>query len=441
MEFFQKRNEMDSQANRDDAIFAKQYNYKVFEIHSASIKQYMTTTYYFASNIIEILSNSNEKRDNDLQLPKDTIDDINLCLDSEHYRRRHSNKTKTLYHLTGFEDSTKFVFVFKNHIMHFQINTFGRKPHGVEGKLFYLFKIYYEDYKVLQDLIKSTKLHYQKYINDGEIDEENTIDCYINDEDGYWDLGTTRKKRNLDTIYLPKKDKERILNKVKQFNSAETIDRYHRCGVLHKMVCLLHGVPGGGKTSFVTAIASELNYDIASFTFDPKTTDSKLNKLISNLPDKTILVLEDMDCLFKDRKENDGHKNAITLSGILNVLDGLNSKEGMIVFITTNHKEFLYDPALIRPGRVDISMKFENIKIPQVKEMYKVFMEKSFDETHMEKFINEFKKLNIECTTALLQQYLFIHMDNPQSAIDNIYDMEDLYKDAQFSEKKDNLYT
>lgn len=430
-----------NKVKNQDEFFAIQNNYKLFEIHSATAKQYMTMTYYFASNIIEILNNTTEKRDNDLYLPKETLDNINLCLDSEYYRRRHSGKTKTLYHLTGFNDITKFEFRFKEHTMHFQINTFERKPCGFEGKLYYLFKIYYKDYKVLQDLIRSTKLHYQKHINDGEIDEENTIDCYINDEDGYWELGTTRKKRSLDTIYLPKKDKERILDKVKKFNSQETIDRYNRCGVLHKMVCLLYGVPGGGKTSFVTAIASELNYDIASFTFDPKTTDSKLNKLISNIPDKTILVLEDMDCLFKDRKENDGHKNAITLSGILNVLDGLNSKEGMIVFITTNHKEFLYDSALIRPGRVDISMKFENIKIPQVKEMYKVFMEKSFDEKQMNEFINDFKKLNVECTTALLQQYLFIHMDKPQDAIDNIYDIEDMYKEALFSEKKDNIYS
>ena len=42
----------------------------------------------------------------------------------------------------------------------------------------------------------------------------------------------------------------------------------------------------------------------------------------------------------------------VTLSGLLNALDGVSSREGRVLFLTTNHPERL-DPALVRPGRVD----------------------------------------------------------------------------------------
>ena len=43
----------------------------------------------------------------------------------------------------------------------------------------------------------------------------------------------------------------------------------------------------------------------------------------------------------------------MTFSGLLNALDGVASSEARIIFMTTNHFSRL-DPALIRPGRVDV---------------------------------------------------------------------------------------
>lgn len=45
--------------------------------------------------------------------------------------------------------------------------------------------------------------------------------------------------------------------------------------------------------------------------------------------------------------------NRVTLSGLLNCLDGVTSTEARILFMTTNYLDRL-DPALIRPGRVDV---------------------------------------------------------------------------------------
>ena len=56
--------------------------------------------------------------------------------------------------------------------------------------------------------------------------------------------------------------------------------------------------------------------------------------------------------------------NRVTFSGLLNCLDGVASTEARILFMTTNYLERL-DPALIRPGRVDVKEyigKFVRVK-------------------------------------------------------------------------------
>ena len=70
---------------------------------------------------------------------------------------------------------------------------------------------------------------------------------------------------------------------------------------------------------------------------------------ISKIPEKAILLLEDVDALFVDRKANDSNKSLVSFSGILNVLDGMARKNGLITFLTTNYRNEL-DPALIRPS-------------------------------------------------------------------------------------------
>ncbi|KAE8707105.1 putative Cytochrome BC1 synthesis [Hibiscus syriacus] len=91
-------------------------------------------------------------------------------------------------------------------------------------------------------------------------------------------------------------------------------------------------------------------------------TDSDLRKLLLDIANKSILVIEDIDCTVNlpDRPRVSGHKRSgqdkqFTLSGLLNFIDGLWSSCGdeRIIVLTTNHKDRL-DPALLRPGRMDL---------------------------------------------------------------------------------------
>ena len=108
--------------------------------------------------------------------------------------------------------------------------------------------------------------------------------------------------------------------------------------------------------------------------FDSKMDDGVFLRLVKNMPKKSFLVLEDMDYLFEDRKAHDTQKNNITISSILNILDGVATRDGFVCFLSTNHKQHL-DQALIRPGRVDRVVHFETLKKEEANQMYKNFME------------------------------------------------------------------
>lgn len=160
---------------------------------------------------------------------------------------------------------------------------------------------------------------------------------------------------------------------------------------------MFHGPPGTGKTSLSFALAGIFGLDIYCISLmEVGLTESDLNKLFTSLPRRCIVLLEDIDSagLTGARRSNDASaamdldtssdgtssedgvkvssieaitkppggmppalKSLISLSGLLNVIDGAASHEGRVLIMTTNHPESL-DPALIRPGRVDLQVQF-----------------------------------------------------------------------------------
>ena len=283
-----------------------------------------------------------------------------------------------------------------------------------------------------KEFIEETRVFYKKNIQCTN-KEENTIVYYIYDDE-YWNLLNRVTKRSLDTIYLPKDTKNKIYSDVKNFLSPKTKQRYQEFGIPYKRNYLFEGIPGTGKTSLVTAIGSSFDLHVSIMTFDNKTTDNIFMKSLTHLEDNSLLVLEDIDTLFHDRKKNDEFKNMISFSGILNILDGLAHKEGLITIMTTNYKERL-DPALIRPGRVDMVIHFDYANKEQVLEIFNKF----FPKLDANKFYKEIKKTHAKVTTSMLQQYLFGHLDDGL-VFENLSELTKLARDNKFEGSHD-LYT
>lgn len=270
---------------------------------------------------------------------------------------------------------------------------------------------------VFRSLIKLSAEFFNEF---GTVDsEEDFTNIYIGEE-FYWELLERKRKRSLNSIYLPEKDTQKIINDLVKFYDPKTITQYERLGLTHKRVFLFEGIPGSGKTSFIAALAGKFGYNLSILHFNGKLDDNMFMQLIKNLPKKTWVVLEDMDYLFQDRKSQDSSKNAITISGILNVLDGIVTRDGFVAFLSTNFKNHL-DPALIRPGRIDTVLHFGYAIKEQIYNLYKNFMGSLFSNEHFELFYDHLQDYSKDSLTiGLLTQYLIPYIENPQGCLENL---------------------
>ncbi|KAK3694295.1 BCS1 N terminal-domain-containing protein [Podospora appendiculata] len=210
-------------------------------------------------------------------------------------------------------------------------------------------------------------------------------------------LGKPRLKRPLGSVILDAGVKEGLVADVREFLAAR--QWYTDRGVPYRRGYLLYGPPGTGKTSFIQALAGELEYSVAMINLsEVGVTDDLLAHLLTQQPEKSILVLEDVDAALVNRKarEPDGYSGkTVTFSGLLNALDGLAAGEDRIAFLTTNHVERL-DPALIRPGRVDMMVRIGEATRFQAAEMWdRYYGDIDLDKSGRERFIKRLDGLGL----------------------------------------------
>ncbi|BFG39163.1 hypothetical protein CerSpe_254370 [Prunus speciosa] len=165
-----------------------------------------------------------------------------------------------------------------------------------------------------------------------------------------------------ETLALDSEVKSFILQDLERFIKRK--EYYRKVGKAWKRGYLLYGPPGTGKSSLIAAMANHLNFDIYDLELTELRNNSELRRLLVAMANRSILVVEDIDCTieFQDRMAecrashpHGSQEKQVTLSGLLNFIDGLWSSCGdeRIIVFTTNHKEKL-DPALLRPGRMDV---------------------------------------------------------------------------------------
>lgn len=200
---------------------------------------------------------------------------------------------------------------------------------------------------------------------------------------GPWQSVPFKHPASFDTLALDGDLKSRVITDLDSFCANENY--YKRIGKAWKRGYLLYGPPGTGKSSMIAAIANKMRYDIYDLELTEVTSNTELRKLLLSTSNKAVVVIEDIDCSLelsgqrkkkkaeaarttptpstptpavpgmpgRETKENEQSK--VTLSGLLNFVDGLWSCCGQerIFIFTTNYMEKL-DPALLRAGRMDM---------------------------------------------------------------------------------------
>lgn len=208
---------------------------------------------------------------------------------------------------------------------------------------------------VLETIMKEAEIERKKFLG-------SDIQIYV-PKWSSWEPITNAVSRGFDTVIMPNGVKEQITSSIDRFQRNEEF--YVSKGFPYRLGFLLTGSPGCGKTSLVRAVASHYKLPVYILNLSNRNMDdSSVLDLICDLPKRSILLMEDVDTIVPERKDDD---DGVTLGGVLNALDGVATPDGRILFMSTNCPENL-DEALIRPGRADFTFNIPNPTEDQITE-------------------------------------------------------------------------
>ncbi|PBK88980.1 P-loop containing nucleoside triphosphate hydrolase protein [Armillaria gallica] len=272
------------------------------------------------------------------------------------YKRRYMTITRTL------QDTTGSYYATKHNILQISLLT--------------------RSHSLLIGLLQEARNEYMAA-------QEHKMCVWVSDVNNSWRHVGCRAKRSMNSIILEPGVKDLLLEDARDFLDSK--NWYAERGIPFRRGYLLYGVPGSGKTSLIHSIAGELGLDIYIISLSRVgLDDSSLDALINELPERCVALMEDIDAAFTrtlNRDDDDssdsgssGSSDAnktpkisrVSLSGLLNALDGIGAQEGRILFATTN-KHASLDPALCRPGRMDLHIEFRLSSKYQARELFKRF--------------------------------------------------------------------
>jgi chaperone BCS1 len=239
---------------------------------------------------------------------------------------------------------------------------------------------------------------------------------------GYWNWSGSKRKRDMNTVYMQASTKDEIISSIRRFLAAE--EWYAARGIPWRLGILFKGGPGTGKTTLATALAGYFDKPMYSMNLESIGNDETLQYAFSSAQRDGIVLIEDVDGFQAaidrggiEREEsptvpNDApvsglpmfgegeksvteqmnelvtklsassgvvtkstgsdKKSGVTISGLLNAIDGVAATEGRILILTTNDASKL-DPALLRSGRIDYHFEIGHLTPDDVVSMFKCF--------------------------------------------------------------------
>lgn len=249
------------------------------------------------------------------------------------------------------------------------------------------------------------------------------VQSYLYTYNDGWDYVEGYRPRSLESVILELGQKEHLLQDLTRFRRSR--QRYQRLGIPYHRGYLFYGPPGTGKTSLVSALAAGLGLSIYSVNL-ADFNDRSLMSAVDQVPQNSVLLFEDIDCMRGNEARARAQaqtprpglaesaakdtNNGVTLSGLLNILDGFHAPNGVLFAMTTNHIEKL-DVALLRPGRIDYKLYLGNATDLQKLELYRRFFPDS-SESQAQEFVEGSRQVG----TMAEFQGLLLALDHEDSA-------------------------
>ena len=263
-----------------------------------------------------------------------------------------------------------------------------------------------------------------------------------------WDEHVFSSTRYFHNLFFKNKDK--VISKLDFFLNNKKW--YFDKGIPYSLGIGMYGPPGTGKTSMIKAIANYTNRHVIVISLKLLKSKQQLDNVFFeeryNLDNKKssinfenkIIVFEDIDCIGdivmnREKKKQDSisgfgkkldfntlttnskidvgdlletiiatekatekmcefpkippYEEPITLDDILNLWDGIRETPGRIMIISSNHYQDL-DPALIRPGRIDLTLELSYASREIIKEIYEHLFEEPLEKKNLENINDNF---------------------------------------------------
>lgn len=282
-----------------------------------------------------------------------------------------STKDMTSGSIGSYKHHDKTINITKNDV---------RVENGNNSYIYTCYIITGYKYTILNNIIQElyTKFKIEK---DNNYKGLETI-IYYDSSSSCFKLSIPNLDYEIDDLLMTDSDIKYLNNDIEHFIGLQTNTKQ-----ITKRGYLFHGKPGNGKTSFIRYIANKIHcanlyvINIKSFYKDSELLQT-MQKISADKSTKIILY-EDIDVMFDSSYNiitnvddspvsvSDVYKpKSISLSLLLNILDGLFSLNNTITIMTTNYPEKI-NKVLIRPGRIDVNFEFKNANKEVIHKIYK----------------------------------------------------------------------